>query len=107
MDLVSSLRGAEGGLNDSIGVSYGITGQTALEGDVSDTLKDALVPYLAVVVGLAFILLLLVFRSILVPLTATLGFLLSVLATFGATVDRKSTRLNSSHSCASRMPSSA
>ncbi len=86
MDLVSSLRGAEGGLNDSIGVSYGITGQTALEGDVSDTLKDALVPYLAVVVGLAFILLLLVFRSILVPLTATLGFLLSVLATFGATV---------------------
>ncbi|MDF2894990.1 MAG: rane protein [Rhodococcus erythropolis] len=86
MDLVGSLRGAEGGLNDSIGVSYGITGQTALEGDVSDTLKDALVPYLAVVVGLAFILLLLVFRSILVPLTATLGFLLSVLATFGATV---------------------
>ena len=81
-----ALRGAEGGLNDSIGVSYGITGQTALEGDVSDTLKDALVPYLAVVVGLAFILLLLVFRSILVPLTATLGFLLSVLATFGATV---------------------
>lgn len=37
-------------------------------------------------VGLAFILLMLVFRSILVPLTATLGFLLSVLATFGATV---------------------
>ena len=59
MDLVASLRGAEGGLNDSIGVSYGITGQTALEGDVSDTLQDALVPYLAVVVGLAFILLLL------------------------------------------------
>ncbi|TSD44979.1 MMPL family transporter [Rhodococcus sp. KBS0724] len=86
MELVSSLRSAEAGLADSIGVSYGITGQTALEGDISDTLQDALVPYLAVVVGLAFILLLLVFRSILVPLTATLGFLLSVLATFGATV---------------------
>ncbi|MGC0366357.1 RND superfamily putative drug exporter [Rhodococcus sp. 27YEA15] len=86
MDLVQSIRSAEGGLHSSIGVSYGITGQTALEGDVSDTLQDALVPYLAVVVGLAFILLLLVFRSILVPLTATLGFLLSVLATFGATV---------------------
>ena len=37
-------------------------------------------------IGLAFILLMIVFRSILVPLTATLGFLLSVLATLGATV---------------------
>jgi putative drug exporter of the RND superfamily len=37
-------------------------------------------------VGLAFLLLMLVFRSILVPLTATLGFVLSVLATLGATV---------------------
>lgn len=53
---------------------------------MSESLQSALVPYLAVVVGLAFILLMLVFRSILVPLTATLGFLLSVLATFGATV---------------------
>jgi putative drug exporter of the RND superfamily len=38
------------------------------------------------VVGLAFILLMLVFRSILVPIKATLGFLLSVAATFGAVV---------------------
>ena len=38
------------------------------------------------VIGLAFLLLMLVFRSVLVPLTATLGFLLSVLATLGATV---------------------
>ena len=36
-------------------------------------------PVPAVVVGLAFLLLMLVFRSILVPLTATLGFLLTVL----------------------------
>ncbi|WP_070379937.1 MMPL family transporter [Rhodococcus sp. WMMA185] len=86
MDLVNSIRGAEAGLHDSIGVNYGVTGQTALEGDVSERLLEALVPYLAVVVGLAFILLLLVFRSVVVPLTATLGFLLSVAATFGATV---------------------
>ncbi|MFZ2174478.1 MAG: MMPL family transporter [Rhodococcus sp. (in: high G+C Gram-positive bacteria)] len=86
MDLVNNIRGAEADLHDSIGVNYGVTGQTALEGDISETLQDALIPYLAVVVGLAFILLLLVFRSILVPLTATLGFLLSVAATFGATV---------------------
>ncbi|MDV2477595.1 MMPL family transporter [Rhodococcus zopfii] len=86
MDLVADLRAGEADFNARTGISYGITGQTALEGDVSETLQSALVPYLAVVVGLAFILLMLVFRSILVPLTATLGFLLSVLATFGATV---------------------
>ncbi|TWH23829.1 RND superfamily putative drug exporter [Rhodococcus rhodochrous J45] len=86
MDLVQSIRDGETELNEEFGLSYGVTGQTALEGDVSDSLQSALAPYLAVVVGLAFILLMLVFRSILVPLTATLGFLLSVLATFGATV---------------------
>ncbi|OZE81789.1 hypothetical protein CH304_12065 [Rhodococcus sp. 15-649-1-2] len=85
-DLVANLRAAEPGFAETDGVSYGVTGQTALELDVSERLQDALVPYLAVVVGLAFVLLMVVFRSILVPLTATLGFLLSVLATFGATV---------------------
>ncbi|MDJ0396619.1 MMPL family transporter [Rhodococcus sp. G-MC3] len=85
-DLVANLRAAESGVAESTGVSYGVTGQTALELDVSERLQNALVPYLAVVVGLAFILLMVVFRSILVPLTATVGFLLSVLATFGATV---------------------
>ena len=63
-----------------------MTGLTAITTDVSDRLSDALPVYLAVVIGLAFLLLMLVFRSILVPLTATLGFLLSVLATLGATV---------------------
>ncbi|MFE3858500.1 MMPL family transporter [Streptomyces griseorubiginosus] len=63
-----------------------ITGTTALNIDVSDKLGDALVPYLLVVVGLALILLLLVFRSVLVPLKATLGFLLSVVATLGVLV---------------------
>lgn len=86
MDLVDTIRAEETQLNEELGVSYGVTGQTAMEGDVSESLQSALAPYLAVVVGLAFILLMLVFRSILVPLTATLGFLLSVLATFGATV---------------------
>jgi RND superfamily putative drug exporter len=54
--------------------------------DVSTKLGDALLPYLAVVVGLAFVLLTLVFRSLLVPLKAALGFLLSIGATFGAVV---------------------
>ena len=54
----------------------GVTGQTAIVIDISRKLGDALLPYLLVVVGLAFLLLTLVFRSLLVPLTATLGFLL-------------------------------
>lgn len=86
VELMQSLRDGEGTLHEQIGVNYGVTGQTALESDVSDRLLGALVPYLIIVVGLAFILLMLVFRSILVPLTAALGFLLSVAATFGATV---------------------
>ncbi|GAA0234776.1 MMPL family transporter [Cryptosporangium japonicum] len=68
------------------GATLAVTGPTALGIDVSDQLTGALVPYLTVVVGLAFVLLMLVFRSIAVPLKATLGFLLSIAATFGATV---------------------
>ncbi|WP_436524211.1 MMPL family transporter [Actinoplanes sp. HUAS TT8] len=61
-----------------------VTGTTAVNIDVSDKLTAALIPYLAIVVGLAFVLLMLVFRSLLVPLKATVGFLLSVVAAFGA-----------------------
>jgi len=49
-------------------------------------MSDALLPYLLVVVGLAMLLLMVVFRSILVPIKATLGFVLSVIATFGVIV---------------------
>jgi RND superfamily putative drug exporter len=85
-DLVENLRDMESEVAANTGLTYGVTGQTAIEIDVSDQLSSALVPYLIVVVGLAFILLMIVFRSILVPLTAALGFLLSIGATFGATV---------------------
>ncbi|MEV7627081.1 MMPL family transporter [Actinoplanes sp. NPDC089786] len=68
------------------GATLAVTGRTAVDIDVSEKINDALLPYLAVVVGLAFVLLLVVFRSILVPIKATLGFLLSVIASFGALV---------------------
>ncbi|MFJ5026875.1 MMPL family transporter [Streptomyces sp. NPDC088560] len=63
-----------------------VTGSTAMNIDVSQKLNDALLPYLALVVGLAFLLLIVVFRSVLVPLKAALGFLLSVTAALGAVV---------------------
>src|SRR5690606_24782816 len=55
-----------------------VTGQTALDIDSSAKLRAALLPYLALVGGLEFVLLILVFRSVLVPLVAAAGFLLSV-----------------------------
>ncbi len=66
-------------------VEVRVTGATAVSIDVDATLSTALPRYLVLVVGLALILLLLVFRSILVPVTATLGFLLSYGAALGAT----------------------
>lgn len=67
-------------------VSLSVTGTVALQDDINNKLAEALPLYLAVIVGLSLILLIIAFRSILVPLKATLGFLLSVLAMFGATV---------------------
>jgi RND superfamily putative drug exporter len=85
--LVKDIRGKAGALAASSGATeILVTGQTALFIDFSQTLSDALLPYLALVVGLAFLLLLLVFRSVLVPLKAALGFLLSVSAALGALV---------------------
>ncbi len=68
------------------GVTTGVTGLVPIEMDVTQQLSDVMPLYLGIVVGLAIILLLLVFRSIVVPLTAGLGFLLSVGAAFGVTV---------------------
>ena len=85
-DLLHELRDGLPAQEEATGTTMGVTGLNAIQVDVSEKLQDALAPYLAVVVGLAFVLLMLVFRSILVPLTATVGFVLSTLATLGATV---------------------
>ncbi|MFF7204739.1 MMPL family transporter [Streptomyces sp. NPDC008141] len=78
-DLVHSIR-------DSSGDDVLVSGATAMNIDFSQRMNDALLPYLALVVGLAFLLLMVVFRSLLVPLKAALGFLLSVVAALGAVV---------------------
>jgi len=67
-------------------VSLGVTGETAINIDVSEEIAQALPGYLAVVIGIALILLLVVFRSILIPIKALLGFLLTLAATTGALV---------------------
>ncbi|WP_277680787.1 MMPL family transporter [Saccharomonospora azurea] len=85
-DLVHDIRAEATDLADTTGARILVTGQTAMGIDVSQKLDDALLPYLALVVGLAFVLLVIVFRSLLVPLKAALGFLLSVIAALGAVV---------------------
>ncbi|MFH8289068.1 MMPL family transporter [Streptomyces sp. NPDC018059] len=85
-DLVHSIRGTGAEITSDTGAEIMVTGTTAMNIDVSQKLNDALLPYLALVVGLAFLLLIIVFRSVLVPLKAALGFLLSVLAALGAVV---------------------
>ena len=85
-DLVGEIRDLRADLTESTGSELAVTGNTALGIDISEKLAAALPVFLAVVVGLAFLLLMLAFRSILVPIKATLGFLLSLAATFGALV---------------------
>ncbi|MGD9484092.1 MMPL family transporter [Streptomyces sp. TRM70308] len=84
--VVRDLRERSQDLRADTGATVLVSGATAIAIDFSQVMDDALVPYLSLVVGLAFVLLLMVFRSVLVPLKAALGFLLSVLAALGAVV---------------------
>jgi len=85
-DLIEHIRSNAKDITESDTIVLSVTGTTALQNDINHKLAQALPLYLAVVVGLSFIILVVAFRSILIPLKATLGFLLSVLAMFGAIV---------------------
>lgn len=84
-ELVHALRALEPGWHDLYGVDMAVTGFTAVAIDVSAQLRAALLPFGIFVVGLSLVLLTVVFRSILVPIKAALGYLLSVSAAFGLT----------------------
>jgi RND superfamily putative drug exporter len=87
-DLVAYFRDEDNqaSLTKNDAVDFGVTGTTAIQIDINKKLADAMPVYLGVVVGLSFIILMIAFRSILIPIKATLGFLLSVAAMFGALV---------------------
>ncbi|MFD3313405.1 MMPL family transporter [Streptomyces sp. NPDC058694] len=84
-DLVHQLRDNAPGIAKAGGTLY-IAGATAAAIDVAGKLSDALPLFIAIIVILALILLTVAFRSLLVPVKAALGFLLSVAAALGATV---------------------
>lgn len=86
VDLVENLNRINAEVERATGVSVGLTGLTAVQVDITERLAQVMPVYLAVVVGVAVLLLIMVFRSLLVPLVAGAGFLLSVGAAFGVTV---------------------
>ncbi|KKW05110.1 MAG: Membrane protein ydfJ, partial [Candidatus Saccharibacteria bacterium GW2011_GWC2_48_9] len=85
VDLIKNLRNDSTVLRDS-DVRLSVTGTTAIQTDIDQKMLEALPPYLGITVGLSFLILMVAFRSILVPLKATVGFILSVGAMFGALV---------------------
>jgi RND superfamily putative drug exporter len=85
-NLVERLREREDEWKQAYDVTTAVTGFTAIQIDVTHQLQSALLPFGIFVVGLSLVLLTIVFRSIWVPIKAALGYLLSVLGAFGATV---------------------
>lgn len=85
-ELVETIRGKHDEWLDTYGVSLAVTGFTAVGIDVSQLLFEALIPFSILVVGLSLVLLAIVFRSVWVPIKATLGYVLSVGVAFGSLV---------------------
>jgi RND superfamily putative drug exporter len=82
-DLVRELRAHHDQWQKEFGIDLKVTGFTAVAIDISDQLGAALLPFGVFVIGLSLILLAIVFRSIWVPITAAVGYLLSIVAAFG------------------------
>jgi RND superfamily putative drug exporter len=85
-DLVTVLRDKADEIRAQTGIEAYVTGTTAVNIDTADRLSAALPKYVLVVVGLALLLLTIVFRSVLVPIKAAAGFLLSIGASMGVVV---------------------
>jgi len=83
--LVQELRDHQAQWKSEWGVDTAVTGFTAVTIDVTERLRDALLPFGIFVVGLSLVLLTMVFRSLWVPIKAALGYLLSLGGAFGAT----------------------
>ncbi|MBW8871931.1 MAG: MMPL family transporter [Leifsonia sp.] len=83
--LVATLRSMHDHFEREYGIDLSVTGYTAAGIDISARLAGALLPFALLVVGLSLVLLAMVFRSIVVPVTAALGYLLSIGAAFGIT----------------------
>jgi RND superfamily putative drug exporter len=86
-ELLSTLRDqVNPALEEATGAQLYVGGTQAITQDFTTVLTDALPIFLAVVVGLGFIALVILFHSIVVPLTGALTSLLSLAAAMGIAV---------------------
>jgi RND superfamily putative drug exporter len=86
-DLVERLReDVLPGVIDGTGATTYLTGQTAFQEDLSARLAERLPIFMLAVVGLSFVLLMIVFRSLFVPLKAAFMNMLSIGAAYGAII---------------------
>ncbi len=81
--LVDRVRSSASGAEAGTGLRIYVGGNTAVNQDFSQVLTAKMPQFIAVVVGLAFVLLALVFRSLLIPLVASVMNLLSFGAALG------------------------
>ena len=84
--LVYDIRDIAPNLKSQFNAEIGVTGAAAMNIDISQRISSVLPLYLSVVIALSILLMILVFRSIAVPIVASAGFLLSVFAAFGVVV---------------------
>lgn len=84
-DLVHDLRDYNDDAKDKYDFKTEVSGQSVINIDMSQKLNEAIPLFAGVIVALAFVLLMIVFRSIIIPLKAVLGFVLSLVATLGFT----------------------
>lgn len=84
--LVDAIKNQAPQILDKYHVELMVTGSSAVNLEISQNLTDALPKFCLVIIGLAFFLLMVVFRSLLVPIKAVLGFILSLAATLGFVV---------------------
>ena len=85
-NLVNDVRALSGEMDSKYQAEIGVTGLAAMNIDISQRMSSVLPLYLTVVILLSILLMILVFRSIAVPIVASLGFLLSVSAALGTVV---------------------
>src|SRR5699024_9410711 len=84
-DVVHDLRDKSADLSETYGVELGGTGHTAMGSDIVEKMGDGMTVYLGIVLVLSLTVLTVVFRSVIVLVNATIGFLLTIAVTLGIT----------------------
>jgi membrane protein YdfJ len=86
LELVKLVRKHNSEIAEKYQAEIMLTGVTVLNMDITDSLNNALPIFIATIVGFGLIILAIMFRSILVPLKAIIGFLFTIFSSLGAVV---------------------